>query len=454
MKKNQFLIEKLLKGSAFFGLSIGIISILITLIIRVSGSLSWLLLYHSTLSAHALSMLIFWAPSAMAYFFFIKSRQSFEYSEFQKIGILLATFLFLLGEIGSWMGYLWLPAIQLTPFILTPDSSWVSFFLIINSLGQVILFSFIAIHACLVFVKISSQEEKLDLVFIAIASWIMAACAAGTNAFLQRGLMLSEWSQHLWLPLGHFSLQAMTLALMMIWGSFFKAKQKSKLLWSLKIFLSGGYALFVILGFVHLLPEIFESQKIGPWFDKYIWIPAVSTTGFTLIYIFQYFMAKKNSLKTGQPLLKNFDSGPSSVGLLSFCSFTIVGGLSGFMIAGNAAFKSNILGTLFMTGHFHPLLLGGITLSFLAHFLSLRIFLQPYSHKIFKFALISFLTGLMLMSGLMMRSGLWGSSRRFPIFSGPFPAIQAILLLIFGLSTLSSLFVILYSVLSSKEKEN
>jgi hypothetical protein len=268
----------------------------------------------------------------------------------------------------------------------------------LNTFSQIIIFSTLSFSQVKLLKKVKEKKERFILYVGALATLTMAINATFSNIFLERGFLFEVWSQHLWLPLGHFSMQAVTMTLFVLWSSRFLKKEDW--LYRTRLVLFMGYPVFVFLGYLNLFPELFKVNEVGHWDDHYVWIPAISSlllTVFFVVSIFRFF--KRENL----------------LFLLSFLMFSVVGGLTGIKIATDLLFKTQVLGTLFMPGHFHPLLLGGFTLSMIIYSLDDILSLKADVQKFSRFFLWCLLLAVLSFSLFLMYLGLDRSLRRHPV---------------------------------------
>lgn len=375
----------------------GVLAISVTLSCRVAGGQNYLDLYYWSLSAHGLSMLVLWVPSIVAYFYINQNKEVLENKKITSF-LFFGLILFIFSQVGIFVSYFFLQATRLTPFILTPNSRVSTFFLLLNTFSQVIIFSTLSFALVKPLKNTKDKNKRFVLYVGAFVTLSMAINATFSHIFLQRGFLADEWSQHLWLPLGHFSMQAVTMTLFVLWSSQFLKNQEW--LYRTRLFLFMGYPSFVLLGYLNLFPELLKANQVGHWDDHYVWIPAISSLFLTLLFIFSIFrFFKKENLFY----------------LISFLMFSVVGGLTGFKIATDLLFKTRVLGTLFMPGHFHPLLLGGFTFSMLVYLLSNIQDLKVQVHKFSRLFLWSFFLSILSFSSFLMYLGLDRSLRRHPI---------------------------------------
>ena len=420
--------ESLLKvslGSALFALIMGVMAISVTLFCRVAGGQDYLDLYYWSLSAHGLSMLVLWVPSIVAYFYINQNTEILENKKMTSF-LFFGLSLFVFSQFGIFISYFFLQATRLTPFILTPNSRVSAFFLLLNTFSQVIIFSTLS-FAFVELLKNTKVKNKRFVLYVgAFTTLTMAINATFSHVFLQRGFLSDEWSQHLWLPLGHFSMQAVTMTLFALWSTHFFENQEW--LYRTRLFLFIGYPVFVFLGYLNLFPELLKTNEVGHWDDHYVWIPAISSLFLTLLFIFSIFrFFKKENLFY----------------LISFLMFSVVGGLTGLEIATDLLFKTRVLGTLFMPGHFHPLLLGGFTFSMLVYLLSNIQALKAQAHKFSRFFLWSLFLGVLSFSSFLMYLGLDRSLRRHPVLADVrFHNLSWVLLGLAGLAVVSLLFLV------------
>jgi heme/copper-type cytochrome/quinol oxidase subunit 1 len=161
-----------------------------------------------------------------------------------------------------------------------------------------------------------------------------------------------------------------------------------------------GFPVFVFLGYLNLFPELLKANEVGHWDDHYVWIPAISSLGLTLIFIFAILRFFKNI---------------NIFFLSSFLMFSVVGGLTGLKIVTDLLFKTRVLGTLFMPGHFHPLLLGGFTFSVIVYLLNENQDLKTKVQKISRMFLWGLFVGVLSFSSFLMYLGFDRSLRRHPV---------------------------------------
>jgi hypothetical protein len=417
-------ILNLLLFSALLALLMGLAGISVTLLCRAAGGIDQMELYYWSLSGHGFSMLALWVPAIIAYFF-VSENKDFLSINIYRVVFTFGLFLFFFSQLCIFVGYLFPQATQLSRFILTPNSKWMIIFFLINSFSQAILFFSISFGFAYLLRKEKDKKSRLSLLVAIFASLTLAISASFSNIFLQRGFWQDEWSDHLWLPLGHFSMQAITIVLFHLWSNRFLRNQEQ--FYKLRIFLYLSYCLFVFLGYGHLLPELFRVNTIGYWDDKYVWIPAVSSMFFSFYLSFYAikFFRKENIFY-----------------FLSFLLFALVGGLTGIKIITDLLFKTRVLGTLFMPGHFHPLILGGFTLTMIYYlyeknYKGIQI---SFNNRILFY---TFLIGTVSFSSLLMYLGLGRSLRRHPfLVESVNPSFSWILLVLASVAILSLFFLI------------
>lgn len=418
-------ILNLLLFSALLGLFMGLVAITVSLLCRAAGGVEQMSLYYWSLSGHGFSMLGLWVPSAIAYYLINENKQILTTHKYRVI-LSFGLILFFLSQISILITYLFPQATQLSRFILTPNSPVMIAFLMLNSFSQAILFFLISFALGYLLRKEKEKKIRLNFYVGIFASLTLAISAGFSNVFLQRGFWQDEWSDHLWLPLGHFSMQAITMVLFHLWSNRF-VKDQDKF-YKIRFFLYLFYPIFVLLGYIHLFPELFKVNAIGYWEDYYVWIPAVSSMFFTF-YIFFYsvrFYKKENVFY-----------------FLSFLMFTLVGGLTGLKIITDLLFKTQVLGTLFMPGHFHPLLLGGFTLSMICYFFDKNSASYKLNPNLKGFLIYSLLIGILSFSSLLMYLGLGRSLRRHLfLVEHSSASISWILLALAGIAIVSLLVLI------------
>ncbi|MEI7441315.1 MAG: cbb3-type cytochrome c oxidase subunit I, partial [bacterium] len=140
--------------------------------------------------------------------------------------------------------------------------------------------------------------------------------------------------------------------------------------------------------------------------------------------------------------------------LISFLMFSVVGGLTGLEIATDLLFKTRVLGTLFMPGHFHPLLLGGFTFSMIVYLLSDIKDLKAQVQKISRLFLWVLFLGVLFFSSFLMYLGLDRSLRRHPVLADVrFHNLSWVLLGLAGLA-IGSLLVLVSRIVVSKFKND
>lgn len=388
---NTFLLTSLLS------LLMGVLAIAVTLFCRAIGGSGYFNVYYWSLSGHGFSMLGLWVPSIIAYFFINENRGILKKKIHQSI-LAFGICMFAFSQLGVLVSYFFVGSTQLTRFILTPNSTHLIFFFLLNSFSQVIIFFMISFGLSTLLKETKEKETKLNLYVGILASLSLAVSAGFSNVLLQRGFWQDEWSEHLWLPLGHFSMQAITMVLYHLWSLRFLKNQEQFVTIRLCLYL--GYPLFVFLGYVHLFPELFRVNVVGHWEDRYVWIPAISSLFFTLylsFFIFRFF--KKDNV----------------VYILSFLLFVLVGGVTGLKIIADLLFKTRVLDTLFMPGHFHPLLLGGFTLSMIFYLYDDLRLSSLKVQRVNNIFFGAFLVGVSSFSFLLMYLGLGRSLRRHPV---------------------------------------
>jgi hypothetical protein len=402
----------------------GLLGISVTLLCRTTGGIEDMALYYWSLSGHGFSMLVLWVPSIVLYFLVIENKNILNNKNYRFV-FFLGLILFFISQLFILVAYLFPKETQLSRFILTPSSRLMIGFFLVNSFSQVILFFSLSFSLASLLKAEKEKKIRMSLYLGVFVSITFALSAGFSNVFLQRGFWQDEWSDHLWLPLGHFSMQAITMILFHLWSLRFVKDQEQ--FYKTRIFLYLAYPVFVFLGYIHLLPELFKVNAIGYWDDHYVWIPAISSMFFTVYLSYNAFrFFKKENIFY----------------VLSFLIFSIVGGLTGLKIVTDTLFKTLVLGTLFMPGHFHPLLLGGFSMSMIFYLYEKNLNnLKQVKLKNFLFA--SLLLGVLSFSSLLMYLGFGRSLRRYPFLVDPkLTFFSWSLFILAGLTIVSLLFLV------------